>query len=30
MMVDFKNGLISRIFIVFLGGFLHKTTGNDL
>ena len=30
MMVDFQNGLISRIFIVFRSGFLHGTTGNDL
>ena len=30
MMVDFQNGLISRIFIVFWSGFLNKTTRNDL
>ena len=29
MMVDFQNGLISRIFIVFWSGFLHRTTLND-
>ena len=26
MMPDFQNGLISRIFGVFLSGFLHKAT----
>ena len=30
MMADFQNALISRIFAVFLSGFLHTTTGNDL
>ena len=30
MMSDFKNGLISRIFDVFWGGFLQRTTLNDL
>ena len=30
MMADFQNGLISRIFSVFLSGFLHRTTINDL
>ena len=30
MMADFQNGLISQIFSVFLSGFLHRTTGNDL
>ena len=30
MMADFQNGLISRIFSVFLSGFLEKTTRNDL
>ena len=30
MMADFQNGLISRIFSVFLSGFLHKATVNDL
>ena len=30
MMTDFQNGLISRIFSVFLSGFLEKTTRNDL
>ena len=30
MMRGFENGLISRIFSVFLSGFLHRTTGNDL
>ena len=30
MMVDFQNGLISRIFSVFYSGFLQGTTGNDL
>ena len=29
-MADFQNGLISRIFGVFLRGFLHRTTVNDL
>ena len=29
MMADFQNGLISRIFGVFLSGFLHRTTLND-
>ena len=27
---DFQNGLISRTFSVFLNGFLHRTTLNDL
>ena len=27
---DFQNALISRIFSVFLSGFLHRTTLNDL
>ena len=26
MMADFRNGLISQIFNIFLSGFLHKTT----
>ena len=26
MMADFQNGLISRIFNIFLSSFLHKTT----
>ena len=30
MMPDFENALISRIFGVFWGGFLHRTTVNDL
>ena len=30
IMVDFQNGLISRIFVVFWSGFLHRTTVNDL
>ena len=30
IMADFKNGLISLIFGVFLSGFLHRTTVNDL
>ena len=30
MMADFQNGLISGIFGVFLSGFLHRTTLNDL
>ena len=30
MMADFQNGLISRIFSVFLSGFLPRTTVNDL
>ena len=30
MMADFQNDLNSRIFSVFCGGFLHKTTSNDL
>ena len=30
MMADFKNGPISRIFSVFLSGFLHRTTLNHL
>ena len=30
MMADIQNGLISRIFGVFLSGFLHRTTLNDL
>ena len=30
MMVDFQNGLISRIFSGFSSGFLHRTTVNDL
>ena len=29
-MADFQNGLISRIFGVFTGGFLHRTTVNAL
>ena len=28
IMVDFQNGLTSRIGTVFLSGFLHKTTVN--
>ena len=28
-MGDFQNGLISGIFSVFWGGFLHSTTVND-
>ena len=30
MMADFQNALISRIFIVFSSGFLHRKTVNDL
>ena len=30
MMADFQNALISRIFVVFRSGFLHRTTLNDL
>ena len=30
MMADFQNGLISRIFVGFWSGFLHRTTLNDL
>ena len=30
MMADFQNALISRIFSVFLSGFLYSTTLNDL
>ena len=30
MMADFQSALISRIFGVFLSGFLHRTTVNDL
>ena len=30
MVADFQNGLISRIFGVFLSVFLHRTTLNDL
>ena len=30
MMTDFQNALISRIFGVFLSGFLHRITVNDL
>ena len=30
MMANFQNALISRIFGVFLSGFLHRTTLNDL
>ena len=30
MMGDFQTGLISRIFSVFLNGFLHRTTLNHL
>ena len=30
MMANFQNVLISRIFGVFRGGFLHTTTVNDL
>ena len=30
MVADFQNALISRIFGVFLSGFLHRTTLNDL
>ena len=30
MMADFQNGLISRVFGAFLGGFLSRTTVNDL
>ena len=29
MMVDFKNALISRIFVGFSSGFLYRTTLND-
>ena len=30
MMADFQNALMSRIFIVFSSGFLHRKTVNDL
>ena len=30
MMADSQNVLISRIFDVFLSGFLHRKTQNDL
>ena len=30
MMADFKNALISRMFVFFWSGFLHRTTVNDL
>ena len=30
MIVDFQNSIISRIFSVFLSGFVHKTTLNAL
>ena len=30
MMADFQNALICRICGVFLSGFLHRTTANDL
>ena len=30
MMAEFQNGLIARIFGVFLSVFLHRTTVNDL
>ena len=30
MMADSQNGLISRIFDVFCGGFLYRTTLSDL
>ena len=30
MMRDFENGLISRIFIFFWSGFLHRTTRDDV
>ena len=30
MMTDFQNGVISRIFNIFLSGFLHKTTPKGL
>ena len=30
MMADFQNALISRIFGVFVSGFLLRTTVNDL
>ena len=30
MMANFHNALIPRIFSVFWGGFLHRTTLNDL
>ena len=30
MMADFQNVLISGIFSVFLSGFLHNTSLNDL
>ena len=29
MMADFQNGPISRIFVFFSSGFLHRTTLND-
>ena len=30
MMADFQNALISGMFGLFLSGFLHRTTVNDL
>ena len=30
LMADYQNGVISRIFGLFLGGFLHRTIVNDL
>ena len=30
MMADFQDALISRIFVVFQSGFLHRTTLIDL
>ena len=30
MIVDFQNGVISRILGVFWSGFLHRTSVNDL
>ena len=30
MMADFQDALISRVFRVFWGGFLDRTTLNDL
>ena len=30
MMADFQNALFSQIIGVFLSGFLHRTTVNDL
>ena len=29
IMADFQNALISRLFLVFSSGFLHRTTVND-